>query len=64
MIYSDLSIIFPEIFLSVYSMIALVVAVYTSKDEGAQKVTWFIAIVFILLAFWRIFSSDKTEIAF
>ena len=64
MIYSDLSIIFPEIFLSVYSMVALVVAVYTSKDEGAQKVTWFTAIVFILLAFWMIFSSDKTEIAF
>ena len=51
MIYSDLSIIFPEIFLSVYSMVALVFAVYTSKDEGAQKVTWFTAIVFILLAF-------------
>ena len=64
MIYSDLSIIFPEIFLSVYSMVALVVAVYTSKDEGAQKVTWFTAIVFIFLAFWMIFSSDKTEIAF
>ena len=64
MIYSDLSIIFPEIFLSVYSMVALVVAVYTSKDDGAQKVTWFTAIVFILLAFWMIFSSDKTEIAF
>ena len=64
MIYSDLSIIFPEIFLSVYSMVALVFAVYTSKDEGAQKVTWFTAIVFILLAFWMIFSSDKTEIAF
>ena len=37
MIYSDLSIIFPEVFLSVYSMVALVVAVYTSKDEALKK---------------------------
>ncbi|MDA7592865.1 NADH-quinone oxidoreductase subunit NuoN [Rhodobacteraceae bacterium] len=64
MINSDLAIIFPEIVLSVYSMVALVVAAFTSKDEGAQKVTWFTAIVLILLAFWMIFSSDKTEIAF
>jgi NADH-quinone oxidoreductase subunit N len=64
MIYNDLNIIFPEIFLSVYSVVALVGAVYTSKDDVAQKVTWFTAIVFILLAFWMIFSEDKTEIAF
>ena len=30
MIYNDLSIIFPEIFLSLYAMVALVGAVYTS----------------------------------
>ena len=51
MIYNDLSIILPEIFLSLYVMVALVGAVYTSKDEIAQKVTWFTAVVFILLAF-------------
>ena len=64
MIYNDLSIILPEIFLSLYAMVALVGAVYTSKDEIAQKVTWFTAVVFILLAFWMIFSEDRTEIAF
>ena len=64
MIYSDLSIIFPEIFLSLYAMVALVGTVYTSKDEIAQKVTWFTAVVFILLAFWIIFSKAQTEIAF
>ena len=64
MIYNDLSIIFPEIFLSLYAMVALVGAVYTSKDEIAQKVTWFTAVVFILLAFWMIFSEAQTEIAF
>ena len=35
MIYDDLSIILPEIFLSLYVMVALVGAVYTSKDEIA-----------------------------
>ena len=64
MIYSDLIIILPEIFLSLYAMVALVGAVYTSKDEIAQKVTWFTAVVFILLAFWMIFSEVQTEIAF
>ena len=64
MIYNDLSIILPEIFLSLYVMVALVGAVYTSKDEIAQKVTWLTAVVFILLAFWMIFSEDQTEIAF
>ena len=37
MIYDDLSIILPEIFLSLYVMVALVGAVYTSKDEIAQR---------------------------
>ena len=64
MIYDDLSIILPEIFLSLYVMVALVGAVYTSKDEIAQKVTWLTAVVFILLAFWMIFSEAQTEIAF
>ena len=64
MIYNDLSIIFPEIFLSLYAMVALVFGVYTSKDEIAQKVTWFTAVFFILLAFWMIFSEVQTEIAF
>ena len=64
MIYDDLRIILPEIFLSLYVMVALVGAVYTSKDEIAQKVTWLTAFVFILLAFWMIFSEAQTEIAF
>ena len=64
MIYNDLSIILPEIFLSLYVMVALVGAVYTLKDEIAQKVTWLTAFVFILLAFWMIFSEAQTEIAF
>ena len=64
MIYDDLSIILPEIFLSLYVMVALVGAVYTLKDEIAQKVTWLTAFVFILLAFWMIFSEAQTEIAF
>ena len=64
MIYNDLSIILPEIFLSLYAMFALIGAVYTSKDKIAKRVTWFTAAIFILLAFWMIFAEAKTEIAF
>ena len=64
MIYDDLNIIFPEIFLSVYAMVALLGVVYTSKDELAKRVTWLTAFIFILVAFLIIFSEEKTEIAF
>ena len=64
MIYDDLNIIFPEIFLSVYAMVALLGVVYTSKDELAKRVTWVTAFIFIFVAFLIIFSEEKTEIAF
>ena len=64
MIYDDLNIIFPEIFLSVYAMVALLGVVYTSKDELAKRVTWITAFIFILVAFLIIYSEEKTEIAF
>ena len=64
MIYDDLNIMFPEIFLSVYAMVALLGVVYTSKDELAKRVTWITAFIFILVAFLIIFSEEKTEIAF
>ncbi len=64
MIYDDLNIIFPEIFLSVYAMVALLGVVYTSKDELAKRLTWVTAFIFILVAFLIIFSEEKTEIAF
>jgi NADH-quinone oxidoreductase subunit N len=64
MIYDDLNIIFPEIFLSVYAMVALLGVVYTSKDELAKRVTWVTAFIFILVAFLIIFSEEQTEIAF
>ena len=44
MFYDDLNIIFPEIFLSVYAMVALLGVVYTSKDELAKRVTWVTAL--------------------
>ncbi len=59
MIYDDLNIIFPEIFLSVYAMVALLGVVYTSKDELAKRVTWVTAFIFILVAFLIIFSEER-----
>ena len=62
MIYNDLSIILPEIFLSLYAMFALIGAVYSSNDKIAQRVTWFTAVIFILLAFWMIFAEEFTQV--
>ena len=62
MIYDDLNIIFPEIFLSVYAMVALLGVVYTSKDELAKRVTWVTAFIFILVAFLIIFSEEKQKL--
>ena len=40
MISADLTIILPEILLSVYAMAALVGAVYTGKDRLAPMLVW------------------------
>ena len=50
MIGSDLSVVFPEILLAIYAMLALVAFVYTGKDALARVSLWLTAIVFVLLA--------------
>ena len=44
MISADIQLILPELLLSVYAMVALILAVYTVKDRGASLLVW---------AFWR-----------
>ncbi|WP_116597233.1 NADH-quinone oxidoreductase subunit NuoN [Primorskyibacter marinus] len=64
MLQADLTIILPEIVLSVYAMIALLGAVYTGKDALAPMLTWATAGVFVLLAAWIGTSGEGIRPAF
>ena len=64
MISTDLTIILPEIVLAVYAMLALVAAVYTTKDGLAPALTWATAAVMVVLAAWIATGAGGTRIAF
>ena len=51
MISADIQTVMPEIILAVYAMLALLVAVYTTKDAMAPLLTWVTSGLFVLLAF-------------
>ncbi len=63
MISADIQTILPEILLAVYAMVALLAAVYTSKDKLTGLITWATAIVMAALAF-MIASGAGAESAF
>ena len=50
MIASDFSTVLPEVFLSLYAMLALVVFVYSGKDKYGALSIWLTSGVFLLLA--------------
>ncbi len=64
MISNDLNVILPEIVLSAYALIGLLVAVYTTKDKAGGMLVWITSAVFVLLAAWIGFTGDVTRIAF
>jgi len=64
MISSDLNIVLPEVILAVFSMAALMFAVYTKKDDTAPVVTWATAGVMIALGLWIAFSPMANRTAF
>ncbi|PWG16612.1 NADH-quinone oxidoreductase subunit NuoN [Salibaculum griseiflavum] len=64
MISADLNTILPEIILAVYSMAALLLAVYTTKDKMAGLLTWVTAALFLALALWIGFAGQGTTTAF
>ena len=61
---ADLSVILPEILISVYAMAALLGVAYTGKDRFAPLLVWITAAVFVLMAAWIGFSGDGTRTAF
>lgn len=64
MISADLTIILPEILLSVFAILGLLGAVYTSKDGMASLLLWATAAVFLAIAAWIGFTGEGTQIAF
>ncbi len=64
MISSDINIVLPEILLAVFSMAALMFAVYTKKDDTAPVVTWATAGTMVALALWIAFSPMENRSAF
>jgi len=61
---ADLSVILPEIVISVYALVALVAAVYTGKDKCAGILTWVTAALMVLVALWIGASGAGTHSAF
>ncbi|MFC3615752.1 NADH-quinone oxidoreductase subunit NuoN [Lutimaribacter marinistellae] len=64
MIQSDLSVILPEVILAVYAMLALIGAVYTTKDALAPVLTWVTAGIMAVLAIWIAMSGEGVNVAF
>ncbi|MDV4143921.1 MULTISPECIES: NADH-quinone oxidoreductase subunit NuoN [Shimia] len=64
MIQADLNIIVPEIVLALFAMLALIGAVYTSKDKLAPMLTWVTAVVLVLVAVWIGINGEGTRTAF
>jgi NADH-quinone oxidoreductase subunit N len=61
---ADLSIILPEILLSLFAIFALLGAVYTGKDGIASTLVWVTSAVMIGLAAWIGLSGEGTNVAF
>ncbi|WP_394177323.1 NADH-quinone oxidoreductase subunit NuoN [Yoonia maritima] len=64
MISADIQIVMPEILLAVYAMLALLGAVYTTKDKMASLLTWTTSGLFVLLALWIGMNGQGTQTAF
>ncbi len=64
MIAEDLNIILPEIILSAFALVGLLVAVYTTKDKMGGLLVWATAGIFVVLAAWIGMTGEGTRIAF
>ncbi|MEL7149694.1 MAG: NADH-quinone oxidoreductase subunit NuoN [Pseudomonadota bacterium] len=64
MMTADLNIILPEIFLSVFAMVMLLVGAYGAKDKWAPMFVWVTSAVLIATAAWIGFQGSGTARAF
>ena len=60
----DLSIILPEIILSVFAMGALMIGAYGGKDKLASAMLWGTAVLFVVVALWIGLQGSGTARAF
>ncbi|MFM2350220.1 MAG: hypothetical protein RIR04_1186, partial [Pseudomonadota bacterium] len=64
MLSQDIAIVLPELVLAIYTMLALLVAVYTGKDGLTQLVTWATAAVMVAVALWVALAGAGSQTAF
>ncbi|MEM9319784.1 MAG: NADH-quinone oxidoreductase subunit NuoN [Pseudomonadota bacterium] len=64
MIWDDLSILTPELIISLAAMAALLGVVYTVKDKIAMSLTLGTAALFVAMAFYIGITGDGTQVAF
>jgi NADH-quinone oxidoreductase subunit N len=64
MMQADLSVILPEILISVYAMAALLFVAYTGKDRMAGMLTWLTAAVLVVMALWIGITGEGDRAAF
>lgn len=64
MIGSDIAILLPEIILSIFAMLGLLAAVYTTKDGMAPLLVWLTAALLALMGLYIGMSGNGTQIAF
>jgi NADH-quinone oxidoreductase subunit N len=61
---SDFHIVLPEVILALYTMGALLFAVYTGKDSLTGAVTWATAGIFVAVALWIGIAGQGSNVAF
>ncbi|MCY4306438.1 MAG: NADH-quinone oxidoreductase subunit NuoN [Aestuariivita sp.] len=64
MFWADITVIFPEIVLSVFAMITLIGWVYSKGDKQASILVWFAAVLLLGIAALIGFFGGETRIAF
>ncbi|MEP4989748.1 MAG: NADH-quinone oxidoreductase subunit NuoN [Paracoccaceae bacterium] len=64
MLAADLNVILPEIILAVFAMLALLGAVYSSKDDMAPTLVWVTAALMTGLGIWIGMAGSGTTVVF
>ena len=64
MLSQDIATVLPELVLAIYTMLALLLAVYTGKDGLTQLVTWATAAVMVAVALWVAMAGSGSQTAF
>ena len=64
MLSQDIAIVLPELVMAIYTMLALLLAVYTGKDGLTQLVTWATAAVMVAVALWVALAGAGSQTAF